>query len=103
MNAYDHEDITTIEGDKSDVEVSFTCKQLGGREYHVKVYATVWMNTMIEDGDNLHPTFVDSEVEEIEINSEIITTVEGDAIQMFNTPITEDFLKDQVKDHCITV
>ena len=105
MNAYDHDEIISIDDNISDVQVSFKCKEIGGREYHVTAYATVYMETLEEEGDHLHPTFVDSEVRDITITDHIITDIEGYPIHKpyFNTPITEDFLKDQVLAKCVTV
>lgn len=101
MNAYEHTEIIGVDSDQSDVQVSFKCKELGSREYHVTVYGTVYMNTIIEEGDHLHPTFTDSEVKDIDVTLYTITDVEGDPVHITLTPFDEDFLKDQIIEHCI--
>ena len=101
MNAYDHTDIVTVDSEESKVEVNFKCKELGGKEYCVSLDATVYFNVLQEEGDHLHPSFNDAELQDITIDNVIISDIEGYAINQFNTPITEDFLKDQIIEHCI--
>ena len=101
MKAYDHEDIISTDGEESKVELHFKCKEIGGKEYIVHVWATVYLEYEGDGGDRWTAPICVTYVKEVEITSVTISDIEDRSIAQFNTTITDEFLIDQIESHCI--
>ena len=103
MNAYEHYDIIEAEGDleKSKVEVSFKCKEIGGKEYIVNLDATVYLEFEADGGDRWTRPTAETYLKDITIDHYIISDIEDRALHINMTDITEEFMIEQVKTYCV--